>query len=84
MNLVKNKKVFSRRKGRKITVNSVLWKWSVGESGYVLAYSETGKRLLVRANKVTGRDFERGQWKRTSDGMVTPADIARWISSQTT
>lgn len=47
----------------------------------IIAYSRNGKRILESAGKVTGRDFERGQWKRTKDGMVLPSDVARWLKN---
>lgn len=74
----KNQKNFVSRKGRLIVVNGVNWKWRVGKHGGVTAHSEFGDRMYAHADKITGRDFFRGQWKR-SDG-VYPSDIAAWIS----
>jgi len=73
------KRNFSRKTGRLIIIDNIQWKWKVGKSGFVFAHSQNGQRLFDHADKITGRDFERGQQKRTSDGMVTPADIENWI-----
>ena len=76
---------FDRRKGRPLVVDGVRWKWRAGKGGGVVAHSERGKRLQSQAWTVKGitdpEIFARGQWKRTSDGMVKPADVAAWISS---
>lgn len=75
------------RRGRGIVdVGGTLWVWKVGRRGHhVVAYSEGGRRLLAHAADIKGVDpdvFERGQWKVTSDGMLTPADVAKWIEKE--
>lgn len=72
-------RAFERFSGRKLTVNGILWKWKTGKGGNIVAMSEAGRRIQSFANQVTGRDFERGQRKKTQDGMITPKDVAEWI-----
>jgi hypothetical protein len=70
------------RRGRLLTVAGTKWRWRVGRGGNVIAYSEHGERRCASAWAIRGMDpdtFDRGQWKRTSDGMVRPADIAKWL-----
>jgi len=79
----KNIERYPKRRGRKIVVNGVAWKWSYNSFGSVLAYSELGKRLCDSVHIVANTSpdiFARGQWKRTSDGVLSPKDVARWIS----
>lgn len=34
---------------------------------------------VVPCQEIVGGDFERGQWKRTREGMVTPGKLTAWI-----
>lgn len=64
---------------RKIVVDGIEHTYRIGRSNAVV----DGK--IVRLDKLTGRDWatiERGQRKRTTDGMVTPADVERWIRKE--
>ena len=73
---------FEKRKGRLIVVDGVKWKWRVGKRCGTVAYSEHGERRLTHASIIKGISydtFDRGQWKGTMDGMITPADIAEWL-----
>lgn len=73
-----------RRKGsKKLTLNSGEWVYFVG-CGRVEIRNETTK-VLVDSHVILGvtQDvFERGQWKRTSDGMIKPSDVKRYIESK--
>ena len=73
------------RMGRKIIVNGIEWRWRVGKWGGVTMRSETGERLFADASTIKGQSdpeiFARGQYKRTSDGMVTPREIAQFINA---
>lgn len=71
-------------KWRKIVVGGAEWKYHIG-SGAVEA--RCGDRKLVGTPPeivpgLTWDIFERGQHKRTSDGMITPKHIAAWIGSR--
>jgi hypothetical protein len=71
-----------RTRGRLLTVAGTKWRWRCGKGGNVVAYSEYGKRLCVGAWTIKGMHpdiFERGKWKKTSDGMLKPSDIANWL-----
>lgn len=78
---------FVRRPGRNITVSGVRWRWRIGKGGGCVAYSETGERRCEQAWRIKGQNhpdiFGRGQWKKTSDGMLLPSEVAAWLSSNT-
>lgn len=68
---------------RNISVNGVRYRYRVGKT-FVVIRNET-KRLLVSCADVVGcsqNTWERGQWKKTQDGMVTPSRIAAFIKGQ--
>lgn len=69
-------------KWRAITVEGETYRWKCGRSFVIIQNSE-GKRILEdHAHNVKGLDpftFEKGQYKRTSDGMITPEDIRKAI-----
>lgn len=69
-----------KNRGRAITVDGKLYYYRVGR-GRVAIYGE-GARFIPSCAEVIGvseATFERGQWKKTSDGQVTPGLLARWI-----
>lgn len=62
---------------RKITYEGTEYRWRFGQT-YVIV--RKGRVVFARASpgEITGRTFaifERGQWKRTSDGMVKPGQV---------
>lgn len=66
---------------RRIHIEGRVWEYSIGRGSAVIK-SPDGKRSDVRLAAIKGgtpNDFERGQWKRTSDGMVTPSEVKVWI-----
>lgn len=76
-----NTTTLDRRPGRPIVVDRVRWKYRVTK-GSVVAYSEHGERRCSPSGEVKGLSpgaFERGQWKRTTDGMICPSDVAKWL-----
>lgn len=77
----KEKNRFVRR-GRLLTVAGTQWRWRCGSYGTVVAYSEHGDRRCDSGWKIRGMDpdtFYRGRWKRTSDGMIRPSDVEKWL-----
>jgi hypothetical protein len=70
---------FEDRNGRLIIVKNCKYKWTCGKQ-FVVIYSEDNKGRMISAAKLTGRDFERGQHKKTQDGMVTPSDVEKYIN----
>lgn len=68
---------------RRIVVGGKSYRWKCG--GSVLVQDADGKRVTcvsaAAAKGLTEVEYERGKWKGTSDGMVTPRDVARLIAS---
>jgi hypothetical protein len=78
----KNAERFAKRPGRKIVVAGVEWKWQLGRRGGVIAYSELGERKQDHASKIKRIDpdtWDRGQYKISSDGQLTPKEISEWL-----
>jgi hypothetical protein len=73
---------FEKRSGRLIVVNGVKWKYTIGKD-CIVAYSENGERKCEKCWIVRGSYdpdvYDRGQWKKTQDGMLTPSYIERWL-----
>ena len=66
---------------RKIVVDGQNWQFMIGRS-FVKVVSPSGQGYVANHSEVTGRSWdtlERGIWKKTSDGMVTPANIEVFI-----
>jgi (2Fe-2S) ferredoxin len=63
---------------RKLVIDGETWLYRVGESSVKIRNPE-GLGHAVDVHTLTGRDVERGRWKRTSDGMVTPGDVRKYI-----
>jgi hypothetical protein len=69
-------------KGRRIVVDGEVWTWRVGRGGGVVARSEDGEVRKAKAwdlKGLTPDNFERGKWKETSDGMLRPREVAKWL-----
>lgn len=59
-----------------------VWEYCVGRTGNVIIKSPEGFRHNIPAHKVKGTTddiYGRGQWKRTSDGMLTPSEVKKFI-----
>ena len=68
--------------GRTITVDRKKYRYRVGKGTTVIRRADNsvlGKVPNYGLLGVTPDVFARGQWKRTSDGMVTPNQVARAI-----
>ena len=79
-----NQRRFPSRKGRTLTVSGKQWKIVIGSSA-INAYCEDGRHAIGTPRGVKGCDpdtFDRGQWKRTSDGAVLPSELAAWLDEQ--
>jgi hypothetical protein len=71
----------SKKAIRLITIDGNKWKYVVGRC-FVKIWPPNGKSKIVWCHTVKGVDpyvYERGQWKQTSDGMITPKDIENYI-----
>ena len=68
---------------RTIEVNGEQYRWR--GSHFVVIQNSEGKRIsdprLTAAGikGITENAWERGQWKKNPDGMLTPADIKNYI-----
>jgi hypothetical protein len=64
-----------------VHVGGKIWKYRVGRSNVVINSPE-GKRITVNHSELTGRTWdtiERGQWKRTQDGMILPCHVKEYV-----
>lgn len=67
-----------KRKGfRKIIINQQAWQYKVGKC-YLVIYSPQEEKHVVSVLAVAPY-FERGQWKKTEDGMVKPSAVSKYI-----
>ena len=66
---------------RRIVVNGATWRWAVGK-GNVSLWSPDGVRHNAHASTIKGITpdvYDRGKWKRTSDGSVCPSHVRAYI-----
>jgi len=69
------------KKSRPIAISEEVWYYQVGGCHCVF-WNPQGKKFIEKTNIVAGRSFdvlEKGQWRKTSDGMITPKDISKYI-----
>lgn len=72
---------------RTIVVDGVMWAWRVGKQEVVFR-NQSGEshrcdNHVVAGDGVSAVTFERGQRKKTSDGMLTPKQVARYLREYT-
>ncbi len=70
-----------RKGARSLSINGDIWWYRVGK-GDIEVWDPNGKKHVTNMRIVTKRSWdviERGQWKKTSDGAVTPKDVTNWI-----
>lgn len=70
-----------KRHFRIIRLGASVYEYFIGRSN-VLFKLPSGQRRVVDFATLTGRSWatiERGHWKRTDDGMITPAAIKAYI-----
>lgn len=66
---------------RKLIVKDAEWTYYIGKTSAVLRAPD-GRKKTVGLDVLTGRSFDildRGRWKKSSDGMMTPSDVAAYI-----
>ena len=71
----------SGKKRRKLVTPYGEFEWSY-RGGGVKVWGPNGFKAHPDCEAVTGRTnavLERGQWKKTSDGYVTPGMVRRWL-----
>jgi|SRR5271167_3131412 len=69
-------------KMRKVLVHGQPWEFSTGQFNAVIKNPRTKKKTIVDFAKLTGRSWdilERGQHKRTIDGMIKPGHVKAYI-----
>jgi len=73
---------------RQIEVNGKNFRWKCGGS-FVVIQDDNGKRIggpSLQASSLKENcspyDWERGHWKRTTDGMLRPREVANFITKQ--
>ena len=70
-----------KRKGfRKLVVHDKTWQYKVGKN-YVVLYSPNEEKHVVQCVNILPY-FERGQWKKTEDGMIKPSQVVRYIQEE--
>ncbi len=68
---------------RKITVHNKTYRWKAGSLNVVIR--DDNNKWLVDFSEITGRSWdviERGQRKKTLDGIVMPIHIATYIQNK--
>lgn len=66
---------------RNIHLDGKVYRYVVGKS-YVAIRTPEGTKIVAFCSEVAGvtnDTFERGQWKRTSDGMVKPHHVKTYL-----
>ena len=69
---------------RKIHIGNEEWEYRVGKETVVLQ-TPLGSKMYIGCHTIKGLspdDFERGKWKKTSDGMITPSEIKAYIENK--
>jgi hypothetical protein len=78
---MKNIDRYESRKGRKIVVDGVEWKWHIGDS-HIEAYSVAGDRRVDPTCVVLGIAYDewvQRKWKQSNSQAVTPEVVADWL-----
>ncbi len=69
----------------KIVVDEKEYEYKVGRGSTNIRNLETRKSISVSNHilkGITPNVFERGQHKKTSDGMILPSEVAKWIKNE--
>lgn len=69
-----------RRGVRRLHIDGVEYLYSI--TGSKVLFFLEGRKIVADFTEVTGRTLdvlERGEWKRTCDGMVTPRDCKAFL-----
>lgn len=67
---------------RTIVVSGVQWKYFVGSTWMKFKGPQQFIEACHVVKGIASSDFERGQWKRTSDGAVLPSEVARYLQQR--
>ena len=69
---------------RKLVIGRKVWEFQVGSSYTLIKPPGHTKKIKVSNSMVKGINwgaFERGQYKKTTDGMVTPGEVSAYIEN---
>ncbi len=73
-----------KRTWRTLHIDGGDWRWNVWRSGTIVIFSPGGEKTVTSGSHVKGLDwdtFDRGSYKGTSDGAVTPAEVKTFIQN---
>lgn len=66
---------------RKLIFENQTWRYYIGKINVAIKTPD-GKKVVAKIWEVKGTTpdiVERGQWKKTFDGMIMPSDVRRFI-----
>jgi hypothetical protein len=66
---------------RKLHIGNEEWQYRVG-NGTIVVVTPLGSKVYIQCHKVKGLtpdEYDRGKWKKTSDGMITPSELKAYI-----
>ena len=66
---------------RKLHIGNEIWEYRVG-SGTIVVVTPLGNKAYIPCHEVKGLspdDFDRGKYKKTSDGTITPSELKAYI-----
>lgn len=72
--------------GRNLTVDGTVYRYRVGKSMTIIRRQDNTVFAKVATWKLKNPDddvYTRGQWKRSSDGAITPGDVTAYIKRTT-
>jgi len=73
----------SRKRIRRVYIQDKEYKYKIAKSNTIIIYLSESTTHYVLPHIIVGNspdDFDRGQRGKTSDGMVTPALVAKYIT----
>lgn len=71
------------RKARRLYIHGRPWWYKVGRT-YAVIWNPVGRKHAVELDALRGLThdlIDRGRWKKTTDGMIRPSHVERYIAS---
>lgn len=65
-------------KTRTLEIRGKIYQYRIGRTFLSVRFPD-GKKHLIGLSELKGADVNRGRWKKTSDGMICPSDVRRFI-----
>ncbi len=69
---------------RSIEVDGTTWRYRVGRQHVKFRGPRTFFKSIAEVKGVGPGDVDRGKWKKTSDGMLRPSEIANYLRHEAT